>query len=173
MIILLTKLFFMKCYTCFDGDEDIHYYRLMQAWHKNEKFDFTFDNAHELKQARDTSLEETIKRSLRDRLKASDVFIVLVGTKTKNLFKFVRWEIDQAISLNIPIIVINLNSKKAIDSELCPPILREKLAIHIPFKVKIVDHAIRNWPRNHKNLNSQGKIGPYHYNQSLYNQLGI
>lgn len=25
-----------KAYVCFDGDADIHYYRLMQAWHQND-----------------------------------------------------------------------------------------------------------------------------------------
>ena len=35
--------------------------------------------------------------------------MVLVGEKTKNLYKFVRWEIELAIKLGLPIIVANLN----------------------------------------------------------------
>ena len=161
------------CYTCFDGDNDIHYYRLMQAWHKNEKFDFTFDNAHDLKQARDTSLESTIKKSLTHRLKASNVLIVLIGNSTRYLYKFVRWEIELAINLGIPIIAVNLNGKKQMDNDLCPPILKKELVMHIPFKVKIVNLALNKWPNQHRSLKIENKKGPYYYNDTIYNQLGI
>ena len=161
------------CYACFDGDNDIHYYRLMQAWHKNEKFDFTFNNAHDITQARDTSTEETIKRSLRTRLKASDVFIVLVGKSTQNLYKFVRWEIEVAIEMGLSIIVVNLDNKRSINTVLCPPILRNELAIHVPFGHKIIDYAIRNWPLNSEKHKRQGDTGPYYYPESVYQNLGL
>lgn len=161
------------CYACFDGDNDIHYYRLMQAWHKNDKFDFTFNNAHDITQARDTSTEETIKRSLRTRLNASDIFIVLVGESTQNLYKFVRWEIEVAVEMRLPIIVVNLDNKRSINENLCPPILRNELAIHVPFGHKIIDYAIRDWPSNATQLKRQGKTGPYYYNESVYQNLGL
>ena len=162
-----------KCYVCFDGDNDIHYYRLMQAWDKNERFDFTFVNAHDITQARDTSTEETIKRSLRTRLKASDVLIVLVGESTRNLYKFVRWEIEVALEMELSIIVVNLDGKKSINNDLCPPILRNELAIHIPFAQKILGYAIRNWPSSSARHKAKGETGPYHYNNSVYISLGL
>lgn len=161
------------CYTCFDGDNDIRYYRLMSAWHENENFDFTFINAHNITQARDSSTEETIKRSLRTRLNSSDVFIVLVGQNTKNLYKFVRWEIEVAIEKELPIIVVNLDKKKTFNQELCPPILREKLAIHIPFNSKIIDYAIRNWPKTSKRRKQDGENGPFEYTEDVYKNLGL
>src|SRR5690606_37886572 len=138
------------CYVCFDGDKDIHYYRLMTAWNENTRFNFNFKNAHEITQARDSSTEETIKRSLRLRLRASDILIVLVGESTKNLYKYVRWEIEVAIELGLAIIVVNLNGKKQLDHERCPAILRNISAIHIPFGLAIIDYAIRTWPRHHR-----------------------
>ncbi len=161
------------CYACFDGDNDIRYYRLMQAWHVNEKFDFTFKNAHDLMQARDSSTEATIKRSLRTRLKASDVLVVLVGESTKNLYKFVRWEIEVAIELGLSIIVVNLDKKRTINLDLCPPILRNKLAIHVPFSSKIINYAIKNWPSIAARYRIAGKSGPYSYTDTVYNSLGI
>ena len=161
------------CYACFDGDNDIHYYRLMQAWHKNERFDFTFINAHDITQARDTSTEETIKRSLRTRLNASDIFVVLVGKSTQNLHKFVRWEIEVALSFKIPIIVVNLDGKTSMNNDLCPTILRNELAIHVPFKPAIINYAIKNWPASHRNHIQNGDSGPYYYNDSVYTQLGL
>jgi hypothetical protein len=161
------------CYSCFDGDNDIHYYRLMTAWHANEKFDFTLMNAHDLTQARDTSTEQTIKRSLRTRLKASDVFLVLIGNSTKNLYKFVRWEIEVALEMQIPIIAINLDGQRSINHVLCPPILRNELVIHVPFGHKIIDYAIRNWPPTFRKYLSSGKTGPYVYDKGVYHQLGL
>jgi MTH538 TIR-like domain (DUF1863) len=161
------------CYACFDGDNDIHYYRLMQAWHKNERFDFTFSNAHDISQARDTSSEETIKRSLRTRLNASDIFVVLIGKSTQNLYKFVRWEIEVALSLKIPIIAVNLDGKKSINSDLCPPILRTELVVHVPFKPAIINYAIKNWPSSYRKHIQNGDSGPHSYIDSVYTQLGL
>lgn len=161
------------CYTCFDGDNDIHYYRLMQAWHRNENFDFTFVNAHDITQARDTSTEETIKRSLRTRLNASDILIVLIGENTKNLYKFVRWEIEVALEKGLPIIAVNLDGKRSINNELCPPILREELVIHIPFAHKIIDYAIRYWPSWYRFHKTEGNTGPYHYTENIYSSLQL
>lgn len=160
------------CYTCFDGDTDMHYYNLMKAWHKNGKFDFTFDNVHDLEQVRDSSTEETIKRSLKRRLNASDVFVVLIGKSTRNLYKFVRWEIEVAISMGIPIIAINLDGSRSINNDLCPPILRNALAIHIPFSPNIVNYAIANWKTYHKLHSAAGKSGSFHFIPSIYSQLG-
>ena len=53
-----------KTYVAFDGDEDIHYYRLMQAWKQSDNTDFCFYDAHDLNNARDTSQEESIKNNL-------------------------------------------------------------------------------------------------------------
>lgn len=44
-----------KNYICFDGDEDMHYYRLMTAWKAHDGFVFNFHNAHDINIARETS----------------------------------------------------------------------------------------------------------------------
>ncbi|MDO8362250.1 MAG: hypothetical protein Q7V88_05090 [Actinomycetota bacterium] len=56
-----------KTYVAF-ASEDIHNYRLMEAWRENTKIDFSFFDAHDLYVARDTSKPETIKARLRERL---------------------------------------------------------------------------------------------------------
>lgn len=161
------------CYACFDGDNDILQYRLMTAWDANDKFDFKFVNAHELTQARDTSTEESIKSSLRKRLNASDILVVLVGEKTKNLYKFVRWEIEVAIEKGMPIIAVNLNKSKTRDNDRCPAILRNALAIHVPFGSKIVNYAIKNWPAQYAAHTKKGDTGAYYYDESIYTGLGL
>ena len=57
-----------KTYVAFDADNDIHYYRLMQAWKQSDYTVFNFFDAHELNRLLPTSNEETIKGKLRERL---------------------------------------------------------------------------------------------------------
>jgi len=159
-----------KTYVCFDADNDIHYYRLMTAWKENEKISFNFHNAHEINNLRDGSSEDQIKRKLRERLNGTKVMIVLIGSYTKNLYKYVRWEIEYAIQNNVPVIAVNLNKSKNQD-KFCPPILKEELAIYIPFGQKIIDYALNNWPSGHSSHKSNGDNGGYVYKDSVYKAL--
>lgn len=162
-----------KTYVAFDGDNDIRSYWLMKAWKQNDNTDFNFQDAHSLKQARDTSTEDTIKRSLRKRMNNSKVFVLLVGQNTKNLYRFVRWEIELALSMNLPIVVVNLNQKRNHDTIICPPILRDHLAIHISFSPKILQFALEAWETWHYQHQSNGTTGPFHYDVETYRRLGL
>lgn len=161
-----------KTYVCFDADTDILLYRLMTAWKENDKIAFDFHNAHEINNLRDGSSEAQIKRKLRERLASTKVLVILIGANTKNLYKYVRWEIEYAVEKNIPIIAINLNKKKTQDN-LCPPILKNELAIYIPFGQKIINYALNNWSSSHSSHKSNGDTGAYGYNKSVYDKLGI
>ncbi len=65
-----------KTFVSFDGDSDMHYYRLMTAWKQNDNLPFNFYNAHDLNAARDSSSEESIKAQLAERLRNSKVFVL-------------------------------------------------------------------------------------------------
>jgi len=162
-----------KTYVAFDADNDIRYYRLMTAWKKNDNTSFNFYDAHDLNNLMSYSSEETIKSKLAERLCSTKVFVLLVGDTTKNLYKFVRWEIEQAIKRDIPIIVVNLNGKRSMDSNLCPAILNGKLAIHVSFNQKIIEHAINNWEASVNSYRKDGKTGAYYYKNTIYEQLGL
>ncbi|MDZ3833361.1 MAG: TIR domain-containing protein [Sphingopyxis sp.] len=161
-----------KTYIAFDGDNDMRYYRLMTAWAANEKFDFSFYDAHDINSARDTSQEESIKRQLRERFANSKAFIVLIGDNTRFLTKFVKWEIETAIKLGLPIIAVNLNKGKRQDA-LCPPSLKQALAIYVPFSEKMIGYALENWPATDVAQRKAGKSGAFHYNDSVYRSLGV
>src|SRR3970040_1138428 len=122
-----------KTFVSFDGDSDMNYYRLMQAWKQNDGIDFNFYNAHDLNTARDSSQEASIKAQLAERMRNSKIFVLLVGERTMYLQKFVRWEIEKAIHRDLPIIAVNLNGRRSMDESRCPPILRKELAIHVSF----------------------------------------
>ena len=162
-----------KTYVCFDADNDIHYYRLMLAWKQNDNTDFQFYNAHDLNRLLPTSNEETIKRKLRERLLNTKVFIVLIGQSTQYLYKFVRWEMEQALRLDIPIIAVNLNGKRQRDDDRCPPIIRDELAVHISFNARIVQHALENWETDYFNRKSEGISESRYYLPTVYQNLGL
>ena len=160
-----------RTYVAFDADTDIRYYRLMQAWKANDGIDFDFNNAHDLTTIRPDSGEEAIKASLRERMKNSKNLVVLVGENTKTLRKYVPWEIEIAIKADLPIIVVNLNGEKKFDSDLCPSLLKEELAVHIPFGVDIMQYALDKWPASHAKHRSADESGPYWYKDSVYENL--
>lgn len=162
-----------KTYVAFDGDRDIRYYYLMKAWRDNENASFNFYDAHDLHQSRDSSLEFSIKASLRKRISNTKTFVLLVGEGTRYLYKFVKWEIEQAVSLDLPILIVNLNGTRKMDAVRCPPIMRSELAIHIPFKQAIVQYALDNWPNSDHTHRRNGETGPYFYQESVYHQLGM
>ena len=79
-----------KTFVSFDGDSDMSYYRLMQAWKQHDGITFNFNDAHDLNSARNSSQEASIKAQLAERMRNSKVFVLLVGERTKYLTKFVR-----------------------------------------------------------------------------------
>jgi hypothetical protein len=162
-----------KTYVCFDGDTDIRYYLLMCAWRQHPDISFNFYNAHQLNSARDASQEQSIKRQLRIRLLNSKVFVVLIGERTRYLTKFVKWEMEQALALGLPIIAVNLNGSRACDATLCPPTIRDALAIHISFGTRIMQYALENWPGRDAMYRQQFRSGPYYYTPEVYASLGL
>ena len=162
-----------KTYVAFDGDTDMLYYRTLQMWKANKDIDFDFYDAHDLNSARDSSLTDSIKNQLRIRFDNSKLFLIIVGDNTKWNRKFIPWEIEQALKRNLPIIVAYINGSKKLDEAVCPVPLRSELAIHVPFKAKIIQYAFSDWPSDHAYYRSQGKTGSYSYKESVYVSLGL
>ena len=156
-----------KVYVAFDGDNDMIYYSLLKAWNANENIDFSFYNAHDINYARDASKEESIKNQLRVRLQNTKVLVLLVGANTRFLYKFVRWELEEALKLDIPIIAVNLNGKKSLDVDRCPAIIRNRFVVHIGFNRGAINYAIVHWPQYYHSYKSE-KGGPMYYGDDIY-----
>lgn len=147
-----------KTYVAFDGDEDMGYYNLLKAWSNNNSIDFDLHDAHILKQARDSSLPETIQQSLRERIRASKVLILIVGDKTHHHTKFVKYEIEYAKSLNIPIILAVIS-----DGVLPLSWFEDYPALQVPFKLEAIKDALQTWPAESERLRKEGRTGFLHY----------
>ncbi len=161
-----------KVYVSMDADNDLRYYNLMKAWKQSDYSTFNFYDAHDVNNILDKS-EASIKSGLQERFRNSKVFVLLVGEHTRYLYKYVRWEIEQAIKRDLPCIVVNLNGKRSMDSERCPAIIRDSLAIHINFHSKMLQYALENWPASYEQLKKEGKSGAYYYGEETYQRLGL
>ncbi|MBD8554926.1 TIR domain-containing protein [Rhizobium sp. CFBP 8762] len=159
----------MAIYTIFDGDKDKWAYARMKGWSALPNVPFLFENAHDLDSMTARAQgEEYVKRNLKLRMQQSTAAAVIIGESTKNLYKFVRWELDLALSLDLPIIAINLNGSKVQD-DLCPAIIRDTCVLHVPFKLKPIKHALTCWPAEFEGLSlSSRKGGARHYSDDLY-----
>lgn len=162
-----------RTYVAFDADTDIRMYYLMKAWKANDGIDFDFNNAHDLTTIREDSGEEAIKRSLRERMNNSKIFVLLIGENTMYLRKYVPYEIEIAQRANLPFIVVNLNGKRQIDWARCPASVENALAMHVPFEIKPIQFALDNWPAAHVAHSATGKSGPFHYDENVYRQYGL
>jgi hypothetical protein len=162
-------------YVIFDGDEDKWAYSFMRGWKVNDNVDFDFRDAHDLGVMTSRAQDEAyVKSQLKLRMQQSKSVIVLVGEKTKNLFKFVRWELELATTLGLPIIVVNLNNQRQLDAALCPAIIRDQCAVHVPFKLAAIRHALEHWPREFRGLSVSAKAqGARRYSDAQYTAWGL
>lgn len=161
-----------KVYVSMDADNDLKYYYLMKAWRQNDNTEFNFYDAHDINNILDKS-EASIKAGLQERFRNTKVFVLLVGEHTRYLYKYVRWEIEEAIKRKLPCIVVNLDGKRSMNSEKCPPIIRDELAVHVSFNSKILQYALENWPDSDEEYRKEGKTGAYYYKDEVYKQLGL
>jgi hypothetical protein len=162
-----------KTYVIFDGDNDKWAYARMKGWNALETIDFDFEDAHDVYTMTNRATDEQyIKANLRKRFQNASQVVLLIGEHTKNLYKYVRWEIDIALDLDLPIIAVNLGGMREMDSNLCPAIIKDKYVVHIPFKMKIIKYALDNFPAEYKRRQPTNR-GPRIYNDPVYKNLGL
>jgi hypothetical protein len=156
-------------YVVFDGDNDKWAYAYMKGWKANERMDFDFRDAHDLDSMTGLAQSEAyVKSNLKKRMEAASAVIVLIGEKTRWLYKYVRWEIELALDLGKPIIAVDLSGKKHLDTKLCPPIIRDKCVVNVPFKMSAIRHALDHWPDEYRSFPPVTKAaGPRHYDRDF------
>lgn len=164
-----------KTYVAF-ASEDIHYYRLMRAWRDNEHIEFNFLDAHDLAQARDTSLPDTIRRSLRLRLANTKQAIILGSAKGKRKAgdgkSFLYYEIEVISRLNLPVIIANLDGDRNIDKNFIPQRFIDDgyYTISVSFQPKIIRYALDNYAPAYA---ASRKTGPHYYKSEVYKKIGL
>lgn len=137
-----------KTYIAADWSGDYDAVEQLHKWNNNKYWNLSFTDAHDLTQARDSSLNCSIKSSLSKRLDVSKTFVLLVGSNTKtvrsgscqycsnyNSYKdncthgyhvdfrsYIEFECAKALRDNLQIIV--LYNAATVDKSKCPDILK-------------------------------------------------
>lgn len=137
-----------KTYIAADWSSDYGAVEQLYKWNNSNYWSLSFTDAHDITQARDNSLNCSIKSSLRIRLEASKRFILIVGNNTKNVRSgscqycssynswtrgcgkrhlvdyrsYIEFECEKAIRDNIEIIV--LYNSCYVDKNKCPDIIK-------------------------------------------------
>ncbi|WP_071658908.1 TIR domain-containing protein [Duganella sp. HH101] len=164
-----------KTYVAF-ASENIHCYRLMEAWRESEHIDFNFYDAHDLFISRDSSQRDTIKKNLRERMKNAKQ-IVLLGTsecrkKGGDPYTFLGYEIELILEFNLPVIVANIGGSRKVENTFIPqPLINsDHYMVAVSFQPAIIKHALDKYTLEF----SQGiKKGCQIYGDSVYKSLGI
>jgi hypothetical protein len=164
-----------KTYVAF-ASEDIHCYRLMEAWRENEKIDFNFYDAHDLYVSRDTSKPATIKANLRERMKNAKQ-VVLLGSKTCKKKggdgeSFLAYEVKVIIEFNLPVVVANLDGDRGVKASYIPsPFLTENYyTLSVSFQPAIIKYALDKYAPG---FAKSKEVGPHYYTEATYKYLGL
>ena len=164
-----------KTYVAF-ASENIHLYRLMEAWRENEKIDFDFYDAHDLFISLDTSKPETIKNNLRQRLKNAKQIVLIGSAEAKKKggdgVSFLAHEVKVILEYDLPLIIANGDSDRNIDLNFIPqPILDAgHYTVSTSFQPKIIKYALDHYASGYS---ASAASGPHYYKSEIYEQLGL
>lgn len=137
-----------RTYIAGDWDHDKDAVDQLHKWNDSKKWSLSFTDAHDLTSARDSSLNCSIKSSLKSRMDASKTFVLIVGDKTDTVTaggcqfcgsynsntascarqhtvdyrSFIKYECDKAVEAKIKIVVLYKDT--AIDKSKCPEAVR-------------------------------------------------
>jgi len=137
-----------KTYIAADWTGDKDAVDQLHAWNDSQYWSLSFTDAHDLTQARDDSLNCSIKKSLATRLDASKTFVLIVGANTKmvrsgscqycanlnsythacakgysvDYRSYIEYECDKAVRDGLRIVV--LYNAASVDKTKCPDTVR-------------------------------------------------
>lgn len=160
------KMYRTKTYIAAGWSEESEVIEKLYEWNNNRYLSLNFTDAHEVTKARDSSLNCTIKDSLRTRLNVSKTFVLIVGDNTKDLRSgscaycasynswnkscargrcvnydsYIDYECKAAIKDDMNIVV--LYNSTVVDKSKCPNII-SSYGTHIP--VYYYENGIKKW----------------------------
>lgn len=150
---MISQYFRPYTYIAADWDGDSSAVQVIKQWNQDYRKSISFLDAHDLTQARDTSLNCSIKASLNSRLSQSYKFILIVGDKTKTVRsgscqycpslnsythycarghsvdyrKYIDYECEKAVHDGLKIVV--LYNSYSVDKNKCPDAVKS-IGVH-------------------------------------------
>lgn len=156
------------------ASEDIRFYRLMQAWRRNQNIEFDFHDAHDLNTARDTSRPDTIRTRLRERLANTKQVVLLVGDGTRAVAsrptRFLYYEVEIIRQLDLPVIFANLDGSRKVQKSRLPTALADKYTMSVSFGPATIGFALDDFAATYS-TNRATRRGPHRYPFATYFML--
>lgn len=154
-----------RTYIAADWDHDKDAVDQLHKWNDSNHWSLSFTDAHEIIQSRDSSLNCSIKQSLKIRMDASKRFVLIVGNNTNTITagscvwcgsynshtyacaknhtvdyrSYIKYECDKALEAGIEIIV--LYKALSVNKSKCPEAVKNK-GVHIPMLFRGTDGKI-------------------------------
>lgn len=148
-----------RTYIAGDWDHDKDAVDQLHEWNNSNKLSLSFTDAHDLTQANDSSLSCSIKASLKTRMDASKLFVLIVGSYTDSVTagscqfcesynswtkacakgksvdyrSYIKYECDKAVKAGIKIIV--LYKGIFVNKAKCPEAVKN-IGKHAPMRYK-------------------------------------
>lgn len=159
-------------YLAGDWDSDGDAVDKLKQWNESSHWGLSFKDVHDLTSSNDTSLNCTIKESLRERMRISKTFVLIVGNHTRSLTSgscgrccyheyrytlgryvckkgytydsrgYVDFECDLAVKSGINIIVLYKGT--SVDKTKCPDALKD-IGIHVAMKTFKRNYLTGGW----------------------------
>lgn len=162
-----------KIYVAFDNANDLDTYNQLCEWKQSDGSSFAFYNGFDIARDIEKVNDDIVKQRIKERMQESNVCVVLIGQYSKSYRKFTRWQIECAITNDIPIIAVNANGIRSVDFDRCPTALKKALSLHISFQAPILEFALMNWPKSHKEHRAKEKSHNIRYGNEVYEALGL
>lgn len=154
-------------YIAFDGlgqtdptKSDFKYYATIQSWNSSKHIDFKLVDSHDKTYAvKDSSLLQTLKSRINERLAASKNFVCILSDDTRKSGSLLSYEIERAVDYyKLPLILMYVGYETVFEPALLhsrwPNSLTTRIndqsakAIHIPFKKNALLDAISQFSTN-------------------------
>jgi hypothetical protein len=142
---------------------DIHCFRTITMWQKNEHMPFNFYNC-QLEWALRSDDPAYIKRRLKKRIALATKFILLIGKDTRFKTTYVQPEVEAAVEKGCSIIAANVDHRRGIHPVNTPSFVRDVGAIFVPFSSRIISFALAN--------HAPAAEGDFVYQDSFYLEQG-
>lgn len=160
-------------YVAFDGDNDIEAYNKVKSFRTQENIPFDLIDGYEFYSQIDKVDDDVLKEQVLNKVKQAKIVVVLMGKTTKSMRKYIRWQVEGAINMGKPVIVVNENNIRAVDFDRCPALIKKALTLHISFNELIFECAVSYWPKMHSEFTEKGKKGMFKFPQSVYSYYGL
>ena len=160
-----------KIYVALDAINDMNNYKKLMDFRKQDGSVFDFYNGARFAKEIDKASDEVVKTSIQENMEEADIILVLLCKTVKSMRKFVKWQLEYAVSKNKPIIVMNNSRIRGMDTDITPTILKNHLCLFVPYEEKALEVACAYWPKSFKEHRANGDKTPFKYDSTVYEQI--